>query len=88
MEKDNFFSDIKYKFKLYMARGALSFSEGYYDTAIMNFKKAMNQFEEDHEDYFSTFKKSPYVKKILKEYYITPEFPKMKLLDMAIYYEG
>ena len=31
-----------YQFKLHMARGQLSFSEGYYDTAIKNFKKAMD----------------------------------------------
>jgi len=31
-----------YQFKLHMARGDLSFYEGYYDTAIKNFKKAID----------------------------------------------
>ncbi|MBN1226500.1 MAG: hypothetical protein JXA79_05880, partial [Deltaproteobacteria bacterium] len=31
-----------YQYKLYMARGSLSFSEGYFDTAIKSFKKAID----------------------------------------------
>lgn len=31
-----------YQYKLHMARGSLSFSEGYFDTAIKNFKKAID----------------------------------------------
>lgn len=38
-----------YQFKLHMARGNLSFSEGYYDTAIKNFKKAMDLSSESPE---------------------------------------
>ena len=33
---------IAYNFQLYMARGKLSFAEGYFDTAIRNFKKAVD----------------------------------------------
>jgi len=31
-----------YNFQLYMARGRLSFADGYFDTAIKNFKKAID----------------------------------------------
>ena len=31
-----------YQYKLHMARGSLSFSEGYFDTAIKSFKKAID----------------------------------------------
>ena len=31
-----------YQYKLHMARGSLSFAEGYFNTAIKNFKKAID----------------------------------------------
>ena len=32
---------LEYRFKLYMARGKLSVSDSYYETAIKNFRKAL-----------------------------------------------
>ncbi len=48
------------------------------------FKNAMNQFVNGNSDFFSLFKESPKIKKKFLEYNIEIEFPKMKILDMAI----
>jgi hypothetical protein len=50
----------------------------------INFKDAMNTFAEEHKDFF-TSNRLKNVHGVFEEYDLNPGFPKMKLLDMAIY---
>ncbi len=47
----------------------------------VNFKKAMNQFANEHKEYFSC----DGIKEEFNKLHLKPKFPKMKLLDMALY---
>ena len=40
-KQQDYAENADYQYELYMARGALSFAEGYFGTAIKNFKKAI-----------------------------------------------
>jgi len=51
----------------------------------LDFKKAMNCFVNKHEEYFSCVNQCR-VKDVFREFHLKPDFPKMKLLDMAIMY--
>lgn len=53
----------------------------------MNFKKAMNCFAKKHEKYFSLLENNNHIKLEFKEFHLKPKFPKMKILDMALYYK-
>jgi len=50
----------------------------------INFKNAMNTFMKEHKDFF-TPNRLKNVHDVFKEYNLNSVFPKMKLLDMAIY---
>jgi len=52
----------------------------------LEFKKAMNRFANGHEEYFSRVNHNS-IKDALREFHLKPNFPKMKLLDMAILYK-
>lgn len=50
----------------------------------LNFKKAMNDFVNDHKEYFS-INNSDKIRNQFKKCMLKINFPKMKLLDMALY---
>lgn len=50
------------------------------------FKKAANSFVEKHSDYFSSFYASPLISHELKKRHMTIRFPKMQIIDMALYW--
>jgi len=52
----------------------------------LNFKKAMNRFANEYKGYFSSFRKSNRIKDEFKKFHLKLKFPKMKILDMALYY--
>ena len=52
----------------------------------VNFKKAMNRFANKHEEYF-LFENNNRIKDEFKKFHLKPKFPKMKILDMALYHK-
>jgi len=50
----------------------------------VNFKSAMNKFAENHKDYFSN-KSIKMLEQEFAKFNLKPVFPKMKMLDMALY---
>ncbi len=55
-----------------------------YDICIY-FQKATNDFVREHNDYFENFYKSERIKYELKKRHMTTDFPKMEIMDMALY---
>lgn len=51
----------------------------------VKFKNAMNRFAEEHKEYFILCENSARVKDEFKNSLLNTHFPKMKMLDMAIY---
>ena len=51
----------------------------------LEFKKATNFYAEDHGDYFGRFKDSERVLQELEKRHMTNKFPKMQIIDMALY---
>lgn len=49
------------------------------------FKKAICSFVKDHSDYFSRLKDSQRVLQELEKRHMTNQFPKMQIIDMALY---
>lgn len=49
------------------------------------FKKAVSSFVEEHSDYFSRLKVSPNFLQELEKRHMTNQFPKMQIIDMALY---
>ena len=49
------------------------------------FKKATNSFAENHNDYFGRLKASQRVLQELEKRHMTNQFPKMQIIDMALY---
>ena len=65
-------------------RNNLKLGEMTYDLCI-EFKKAINDFVDDHNDYFEDFYMSENIKNELRNRYMTNKFPKMEIMDMALY---
>lgn len=55
-----------------------------YDICV-HFREATNGFVEKHKDYFENFYKSERIKDELKKRRMTNDFPKMWIMDMALY---
>ncbi|MDD4250517.1 MAG: hypothetical protein PHT13_15645 [Methanosarcina sp.] len=51
----------------------------------LEFKKAINSFEDKHVDYFVRLKNSQRVSQELEKRHMTNQFPKMQIIDMALY---
>jgi len=51
----------------------------------LEFKKATNSFAEKHSDYFRRLKDSKRVLQELERRHMTNQFPKMQIIDMALY---
>ncbi|MBU4372951.1 MAG: hypothetical protein KJ714_00625 [Euryarchaeota archaeon] len=62
----------------------LNINEITYDIC-MYFQQAANDFVRKHNDYFENFYKSECIKDELKKRHMTNDFPKMWIMDMALY---
>lgn len=80
----HFYNPEKYPILDSVVRDNLKLGEMTYNLCI-EFKKAANDFVDTHSNYFEEFYMSENIKIELRNRYMTNKFPKMEIMDMALY---